>query len=327
MGDLMRSFPLLSTAALAWVFTACSTDIRNQGSDPKCSTTIVATYPVDGSSNFYYRDAIEFYLSSPDPTAVVLTEIDGEQYTSEDGKTILFVPNQALDPVTDYEVGLDYCHGNPTISFTTSELGSEIASFDTIEGNTYLFHLDAARYTTGGEVAQALLAIFNKDILIQILEMTNSTIAMRGAVGESIGGEVEQDICYRTIDLEELGVDSADFYYEDAELVMDFYHTELAFLNLLLSGTFAPDGSWIGGVSLYANVDVRGLSETLGLGTADDICSFAKELESPCQPCSTDDAAYCITIAAEKISATAVNMDLEKIELNNSFEECVVDES
>ena len=107
----MRSFPLLCTATLATVLAACSTDVRNQGSGPKCSTTIVATYPVDGSSNFYYRDAVEFYLSSPDPTATVMTDIDGEQYTSEDGKTILFVPSQALEPVTEYEVGLDYCHG------------------------------------------------------------------------------------------------------------------------------------------------------------------------------------------------------------------------
>jgi hypothetical protein len=256
-----------------------------------------------------------------------MTDIEGEQYTSEDGKTILFVPSQALEPVTEYEVGLDYCRGMPTISFTTSELGSEIASFDTIEGNTYIFHLDAARYTTGGEVAQALLAIFNKEVLIQILEIADTSIAMRGAVGESLNGEVEQDICYRTLDLEELGVDSADFYYEDAELVMDFYHTELSFLNLLMSGTFAPDGSWIGGVSLFANIDVRGLSQTLGLGTADDICAFARELESPCEPCSTDNEDYCITIAAEKISATSLNIDLEQIELNNSFEECVVEEA
>ena len=78
----MRSFTFLSTAAVATILAACSTDVRNQGSGPKCSTTIVATYPVDGSSNFYYRDAIEFYLSTPDSTAEVVTDIDGEQYTS-----------------------------------------------------------------------------------------------------------------------------------------------------------------------------------------------------------------------------------------------------
>ena len=322
----MRFFYAFLSFAVTGMLAGCGGSIQEQQQGPTCGTTIVATYPVDGSTNFYYRDAVEFYLSDADPTAVVDTEIAGEQYTSEDGKTILFVPDQALDPLTEYEIGLDFCHGNPSISFTTSELGSEIASFNEIEGNTYVFHLEAARYTAGGEVAAALLAIFNKDILIQILEINTASIAMRGAVGESIGGVVEQDICYRTIDLEELGVDSADFYYEDAELVMDFYHTELSFLNLLLSGTFAPDGTWIGGVSLFANVDVRGLSETLGLGTADDICTYANELDSPCQPCSNDDEEYCIYIAAEKISATAIDLDLERIEENNSFEECIVEE-
>jgi len=286
----------------------------------------VSTYPVNGSTNFYYRDAIEFRLSAEDPTAEVVTDIPGEQYTSENGRTILFVPTQALEPLTTYSVGLDYCHGTPSIEFTTSELGGEIASMEEIEGNTYMFYLDGAVYTSGGAVAKALLAVFNKSVLIQILEVDESSIDMRGAVGESINGVVEQDVCYRTIDLSELGIESADFYYEDAELVMDFYQTELSFLNLLMSGTFAPDGSWIGGVSLLANVDVRGISETIGLGDADDICTYAKELDSPCEPCSSDDKAYCILIAAEKISATAVGIDLSQIEENNSFDECIDEE-
>ena len=165
----MRTLTVPTFLALSAALSACTTNVQSSQDDLKCTTTIVATYPIDGSTNFYYRDTIEFMLSDPDPTAEVATDIIGEQYTSEDGKTILFVPDQALSPLTEYEVGLNYCHGSPSISFTTSELGSEIASFDTIEGNTYLLHLDAARYTRGGDVARALLAIFNKEILIQII--------------------------------------------------------------------------------------------------------------------------------------------------------------
>jgi hypothetical protein len=306
-----------------WLGVGCDNDIEEGHREPTCNTTIDSTYPADGATDFYYRDAIEFYLSDPDSTATVVSDIDGDQFTSEDGKTILFVPSQALEPLSTYEVGLDFCHGQPSISFTTSELGGAITSLSDVEGNTYVFNLAHARYTQGGQAAKALLAIFNKDVLIQILEATESTIAMRGAVGETIEGTVEQDICYRTMDLAELGVESANFSYEDSELIIDFYETELSFLDLWLSGTFAPDGSWIGGVSLVAKVDVRGLSETMGLGEADEICTFAEGINAPCEPCSTDGASYCIAIAAEKISATAVDLDLQQIEENNAFEECL----
>jgi len=319
----------IDTVLLAGVLfsgMACTQNVEGPQRDPVCTTTIESTYPTAGATNFYYRDAIEFYLSDADPTAVIVTDIVGEQYFSEDGTTILFVPDLPLEPLTEYEVGLDYCHGTPSISFTTSELGGDIVSLDELEGKTYLFNLEHARYSAGGEVAEALLAIFNKDILIQILEATQESIALRGAVGESIDGQAAQDICYRTLDLSDLGIASADFTYEDAELVIDFYETELSFLDLWLSGTFAPDASWIGGVSFIAKVDVRALSETLGMGDADDICIYSGELGAGCQPCSSDGESYCIEIAAEKLSATAVDLELQKIEVNNSFEECVEEE-
>jgi hypothetical protein len=305
---------------------ACENDIEENPREPTCTTTIESTFPANGATDFYYRDTIEFRLSDPDPTAKVLTQIEGEQFTSDDGKTILFVPSQGLGPLTTYEIGLDYCHGKPTISFTTSELGGAIASLAEVEGNTYVFNLAHARYTQGGQAAKALLAIFNKDVLIQIREATDTTISMRGAVGETIDGIVEQDICYRTIDLADFGVESADFSYEESELTIDFYETELSFLDLWISGTFAPDGSWIGGVALVAKVDVRGLTETMGLGEPDEVCTFAEGLGAPCEPCSNDGESYCISISVEKISATAVDVDLQKIEENDSFEECLPDE-
>jgi len=320
---MLRTTILLMATFIA---VGCEHEIDDDPREPTCTTTIVSTYPADGATNFYYRDAVEFYLSDADPTAKVISEIEGEQYVSEDGLTILFLPDQALEPLTTYQVGLDYCHGSPSISFTTSELGGEITSLEDVEGNTYVFNLDHARYTSGEQAAKALLAIFNKEVLIQILEATENSIAMRGAVGETIDGVVGQDLCYRTLDLADLGVESADFYYEDAELIIDFYETELSFLNLWLSGTFAPDGSWIGGVSLVANVDVRGISETMGLGTPEDICTFSAELDAECQPCSNDGEAFCIEIAAEKISAVAVNLDIQEIEENDSFEECLQEE-
>jgi len=322
----MRFKHLLLTQFLFFNF-GCDNNIEENHREPICNTTIESTFPADGATDFYYRDAIEFYLSDPDPTATVVSDIDGDQFTSEDGKTILFVPSQALEPLTTYEVGLDFCHGQPSISFTTSELGGTITSLSDVEGTTYVFNLAHARYTQGGQAAKALLSIFNKDILIQILKATENTIAMRGAVGESIDGIVEQDRCFRTMDLSEFGVESADFSYEDSELIIDFYETELSFLDLWLSGTFAPDGSWIGGVSVVANVDVRGISDTMGLGEPEEICTFAEGVDAPCEPCSTDGENFCIAVAAEKISATAIDLDLQQIEENNSFEECLPEDA
>ena len=47
----------------------CGAGVEADPREPQCTTTVVSTYPVNGSSNFYYRDAIEFRLSAEDPSA------------------------------------------------------------------------------------------------------------------------------------------------------------------------------------------------------------------------------------------------------------------
>ena len=44
-----------------------------------CQTTVNRTSPSDGASDHYYLDPIIFELSEPDPSAVFVAAIDGEE--------------------------------------------------------------------------------------------------------------------------------------------------------------------------------------------------------------------------------------------------------
>ena len=77
-----------------------------------------------------------------------------------------------------------------------------------------------------------------------------------------------------------------------------------------LSGDFAPDGSYIDGVTLIGSIDTRPLVPLLGDETAaeDAICVLAATLNIQCEACSDGSGDFCLSLEADSISAPLVPM-------------------
>jgi len=77
--------------------------------------------------------------------------------------------------------------------------------------------------------------------------------------------------------------------------------------HLMVTGTFAPDGSYFGGATLAGEVDAREVASMIpDVESADDVCDLTKSFGAPCEPCSSDSQPYCLSLVADSIVAAEV---------------------
>ena len=150
-----------------------------------CDVEVDGSYPTDGATDFYYRADVEFYLSDADtdgsPTIVLegpSGEVSGTTSYSEDMETVYFTPDDYLNASTSYTATLTFCGGEPSVSFTTSDLGTDLT--EDLVGKTYLVELGSARIVEPAAVA-GLLAQYEDEIpgiLIGVMAVEGDTITM-----------------------------------------------------------------------------------------------------------------------------------------------------
>ena len=109
-------------------------DTAGEASVRTCDVTVRETIPATGSMDHYYLDPIVFVMSGPIDEAEVVTNVSGETTLSEDGQMVTFQPSGLLAPSTEYTMGLDYCYGQPEITFTTSHYGAPIEASADLQG-------------------------------------------------------------------------------------------------------------------------------------------------------------------------------------------------
>ncbi len=292
--------------------------------ETQCDTTVQATEPEDNTPDHYYRDPIRFILSEPDPTAVVVTDVSGTTSRDADDRTIIFTPDEPLEPSTDYEFGLDYCYGDPEIEFSTSSLGTDIDPDVVLEGKVYSLDLTSGEYTLGERMGDLLNVVFTRRLLFSLEQIDGDSVDVLAAVANGSTLSSEQDLCSRTVSVD--GLDLRESPYFTAEVLdksFGSYQGELRFARFAVSGTIASDASTIGGLAFEATMAVNEMSEAIdSLGTTDDICEYAANLGVPCQDCPDDGFEPCISVAAEHIVAVAVDLDLVEVTEAGAAEGC-----
>jgi hypothetical protein len=302
--------------------TGASTDsgAANTGNQD-CDTTVDATWPENGAADFYFRDAIEFTLSDPDPSAEVIFSRSGSQSTSDDGLTVIFTPDQPLPPSTEFEAALDYCYGSPTIEFSTSELGEDLENPLAIAGKTYRVDLADARYTENPGVAGFLMGWLNRDLLFHISDIQDGALSLRLALA---GEEAEdgQDLCYRTFDIEGMTLEGPDLVLSADDILFDFYTGSLQVGDFDLVATLASDLSWLGGAQFSGWLNITDFSAALDLNDDEDICDIMDNLDSGCEPCPHDSTQSCVTLAGDRLEGVEVGVELVEISEQNSFPGC-----
>lgn len=280
--------------------------------EPTCEVTIDATYPLDGATDAYYRGAVELTLSEPDPTATVFADFDGVQTSRDGGKTIVYTPSEPLEPLTTYEVGLDYCRGTPSIGFTTSSLGLPLEDPAALLGRTWSYDLRNARFYEAGYFGDLLQAFAERVGLISVVRIQGDTIDLRTAVADD-RDPPGQDYCGRTVDIE--GVDfSTSPFLQFGPTTVEFqaYLGVIAIHEMLVETTVAPDGASLGGMEISAVIDIRSVAHAVDM-EVEELCELLEVYGSPCEACPDDDEPFCVAAAADRLEAPAVATTVERI--------------
>jgi hypothetical protein len=300
--------PLLALAACQ----PAATDDSNPTQDPTCETGITSTYPMDGSSDAYYRDSIEFVLSEPDPGATVIADFEGTQSSSEDGLTVIYTPAEPLEPLTAYEVSLDYCHGTPTIGFTTSAYGQPVDDPLTLLGRTWSYDLREARFYEAVYVGALLQSFAERVGLVSVVGVEGQTVDLRLAVADD-NDPPGQDFCARTVDIQ--GVDFADnpfLQFGPTSIEFQAYLGVIRLHEMLVQTSVAPAGNRLGGMVIEAVIDVRSVGQATDMEVG-ELCDLLEVYGAPCESCPGDGAPYCVSTAADRLEAAEVDTVVDPI--------------
>ena len=289
---------------------------------PVCDISISETRPANGAQDAYYRAPVEFQLSEPDPTAIVVANFDGVQSARRDGRIVVYTPTIPLEPETDYTAGLEYCHGTPEIEFTTSAMGQPLEDPAALVGNLYSIDMFDARFLAGKEVAEAAATLFDRRLLASVTAVDGDWLHLRiGKASETESNS--QDFCARTVELPAANFTNTPWFHLNAnEVDFNAYASELSLLQFQLSGTFSTDGSTLGGISMQTFIDARDVADLVTGQTADSLCEIVGNLYIACEPCPTDGHSYCFALTFDSLAATLTDGELESVAEARSDPRC-----
>lgn len=300
-------------------------DSGDASSGPTCETSVDSTVPMNGSMDHYYRDPIVFHLSGPDETATVVTDIVGETRFEDDGATVVFTPQGNLSASTEYTIGLDYCFGQPEISFTTSHFGAPLEASADLEGRTFALDVNSGEYTTGENAGELLNSLFTRPLLIQLRGVDGPYLEIIAALGQRDMAPPAQDTCARTIELSNVAINDLPYVTGGVE---DFEFGAqgglLRFASFDFQATISSDAESIGGIGYQA---VMGVPEIVALlpefGDLTDVCNLTENLGIPCEVCPDGSGDECISISATSIEANIVqDASLVSIVEPGTHEDC-----
>ncbi|MFH1466189.1 MAG: Ig-like domain-containing protein [Pseudomonadota bacterium] len=283
-----------------------------------CGVGIDETWPTDGTSDLYYRSDIEFYLSDPDPDGtptLSLTSggqlIPGESRLSEDAETVTFTPAAPLQPQAEYTATLNYCQGEASIAFLTSELGAPLEV--DLEGRTYSVSLLGGRVVEPpgfGDVIATLIG--QPDVLVEV-QQADDQLVFLGAIAET--NSDEQNLCSPTIDFPPADFSDAPYFEVPPSLVdIEVDGTTLSLHEFTMAGTFAADGGYFGGGVIGGELDTRDLVDLVPeVEDPEEACELMASFGAPCRACTSDDEPLCLRVLIDRLLGDEVHTDVVEV--------------
>ncbi|MDP2316214.1 MAG: Ig-like domain-containing protein [Pseudomonadota bacterium] len=289
---------------------ACSGDSAKDdtGPAPACAVTLEETVPVDAATDAYYRGAVEFPLSDPDPLATVSASFAGTLTRSEDGTVLSYTPDAPLTPNTAYTATLESCAGSTEIAFTTSGLGTALADPAALIGRTWSFDLAAARLVSPEGMNLVLSSVPQQPLLIGVTAVDADTLDIIEGSSLVVDGEpLTQEYCFATTDLP--GAEFAEspyFHLSAAAATVAVGGAPVTVSDLVITGTFSVDGTFIGGGTLSGILDTRNMGVLVGdEGNPSAACDLMVSAGIRCGDCP-DGERYCLDLLADQITAPEV---------------------
>jgi len=309
---------------------ACSgkdsdTGVDDTGVSGDCDVTVDETIPAANATDAYYRNAIEFKLSDPDATAVLSVDgVDGTSTLSEDQETVVFTPSSPLSSSTAYTATLDYCRSEPaSIGFTTSELGGSVDPSSLI-GRAYALDLSSGRIVIPEGVGEILGAYLEYTIFLSVTD-AGSDLSMIGALANEDDTSA-QDYCAPTLDFPVADFSEAPYFQIGPETTtLAVAGFAITIDDLLVSGDFAPDGTWVGGAQLAGSIDTRPLVALLDddpEAGEDTVCELVAGFGVECIPCSDGDSFCLDLLVLDLVAEEAGGLAVEEIAAEDCHASC-----
>jgi len=292
-------------------------------SDSDCAVEGVAlSNPETDGGALYYRAHVEFVFDGIDEDASITVSGSGGNAvngtTSWDENKISFVPNAPFSPSTSYSATLTHCAGEATIGFRTTSIGAPLEAGVGLVGKTYVVNLDTARFVKPAGVGSLLLGMLEQHLLLGVTAVSDTEIQILGASSKS-KEDTEQNTCESSIDFPTAAFSEPFFSVGPERTTLSVSGMDVVISDLILSGDFASDASYIGGAILAGLIDARDLAGVLvdnGLIEDEDpnaVCELIATFGVLCEAC-TDGEDYCLSIYVDQITAMEDSQTLLEVE-------------
>ncbi|MCB9674514.1 MAG: Ig-like domain-containing protein [Alphaproteobacteria bacterium] len=278
---------------------------------PGCTAQLLETFPVDLTTDAYYRTTVEWVFSDVAPSATgTLAGPQGGSVSgvlSWSGSTLVFTSDSPLEPASTYTATVDWCGGNATSTFTTSEVGAAAPGPDLLD-RTWLLDVASGRFLEPAGLGPIIQSTLPIQLLLGASVATGTDLALMGAGTDTTSVVVQQDVCIETFDFPPASF-ASNPYFEVGPQTMAFPQPvgpDVVLEDLFLSGAFAPDGSSIQGGVLTARVDTRPLVPLLDpSGNPNAVCQLVQLFGILCQPCATG-GDFCLDLHVDSLEAAEV---------------------
>ncbi|MFT5583955.1 MAG: hypothetical protein ACI9VR_001539 [Cognaticolwellia sp.] len=315
---------MLAILSLVGTLTGCT----NATEESECETPVTLTpvYPTYGQAAVYNRSPLRFTLSASDENASVSLDLDGSSVvgaTSVEDLELTFIPDAPLLPNSEYQVTLVSCGTTAEMPFTTSDLGSPLTQ--AIAGQTFAVDPDSGRVLApkGGE---AIVSAALGGVVLMGIVSEGTQLEIDAALSNV--GDTSQDTCNRTLQLPPADFSESPYFEIPAsDLVLAIGSNDVVINDLAITGTFRADGTGFEGGTLSAELDLREIGPILGElseNTPEELCEILDGLNIACAPCQVDQAAFCIDVLLDQVSADLTDQPVSPIVTADCHEDCAL---
>jgi hypothetical protein len=281
-----------------------------------CADQVTGTDPADGSADFYWRDPLHVKTTSTESTAYTAVLNDGSArpvaaHVVWDDVPPGFdlVPEVPLTPSTAYTLTVSDCRTSTTVAFTTSAYGLPLSAGPTslIRG-TWRFDLTEATWEQPSGFGALLALYFDTPILLGVQWADERTLDLIGAQGYEGGTGLVQDTSQPTWDFPLASFEQSPYFAGQSSVVaIEAAGVQIDIHDFTLDGTFAADGSSIGGTRVTGLGDTRYLGPALNLGDSPSaVCDIAAGMGADCEQCP-DGEPYCLALLATHLEGVRVD--------------------
>ena len=198
--------------------------------------------------------------------------------------------------------------------FATSAFGEPLVGGPgSLVGSTWLVDLASATWAEPAELGLLFTAYVDTPLLLGVTYADAQWIDVLAAQAVISNGEILQDPAQDPWPFPTADFTGAPFFAVTSPRVVlvvpdgDGDDVEAPIEHLHLEGTFAADGSRLGGVVLTGLADTRGLGPLFNQPeNPRAACDAVEELGSACVACTVDAGTYCIGIRAVDLEGVLV---------------------